>query len=91
MLIKHKDWKSPIPIRVRSGHLYRLQFDTPKALMRICNPRDIRELCHRRMGHIHHRELKLLCETLIGVIEVSIKYDDVCKGCVFGKFVKASF
>ena len=24
VLIKHKDWKSPITIRVRSSHLYRL-------------------------------------------------------------------
>ena len=41
MLIKHKDWKSPIAIGVRSGHLYRLQFDTPMALMINSNPRDI--------------------------------------------------
>ena len=64
MLIKHKDWKSPITIGVRSGRLYRLQFDTPKALMSSCNPRDLGELWHRRMGHIHHGALKLLHETV---------------------------
>ena len=43
VLIKHKEWKSPITIGARSGHLYRLQFDTPKALMRNSNPRDLGE------------------------------------------------
>ena len=66
MFIKHKDWKSPITIGVRSGHLYRLQFDTRKELMSITNPRDIGELWHRRMGHIHHGALKLLHLTMIG-------------------------
>ena len=60
MLIKHQDWKSPITIGVRSGCLYRLQFDTPKALMSNNNPRDLGELWHRRMDHIHHEALKLL-------------------------------
>ena len=55
------------------------------------NPRDLGELWHRRMGHIHHGALRFLCETVIGVPEVSTEHDDVCKGCVLGKFVKASF
>ena len=44
LLIKHKDWKSPITIGVRSGHFYRLQLDAPKALMSSSNPRDLGEL-----------------------------------------------
>ena len=90
MLIKHKDLKSPITIRVRSGHLYMFQFDTPKAIMSRSNPRDLGELWHRRMGHIHHGALKLLHETMIGVPKVSTKHD-ICKGCVLGKFAKAYF
>ena len=35
--------------------------------------------------------LKLLRETVIGVPEVRTKHDNVCKGCVLGKFTKASF
>lgn len=91
VLIKHKDWKSPIAIGFRSDLLYRLQFDTPKALMSSSNPRDLGEIWHRRMDHIHHRALKLLHETVTGVPEVSTENDDVCKGCVLGKFAKASF
>ena len=59
--------------------------------MRSSNPRDLGELWHRRMGHIHHGALRLLHEMVIGVLEVSIEHDDVCKGCVLGKFVKSSF
>ena len=54
------------------------------------NPRDLGELWHRRMGHIHHGALRLLRETVIGVPEVSTKHDDVCKGCVLWKFMKES-
>jgi len=91
VLIKHKDMKSPVAIGVRSGRLYRLQFDTPKALMSSSNPRDLGVLWHRRMGHIHHGALRLLHEMVIGVPEVSKEHDDVGKGCVLGKFMKESF
>ena len=43
------------------------------------------------MDHIHHGALKFLREMVTSVPEVSTKHDDVCKGCVLGKFVKASF
>ena len=43
------------------------------------------------MGHIYHGALKLFCEIVIGFLEVSTEHDDVCKGCVLGKFAKASF
>ena len=43
------------------------------------------------MGHIHHKALRLLREIVIGVLDVNTEHDDVCKGCVLGKFVKASF
>ena len=83
MLIKHKDWKSPVAIGVRSGRLYILQFDTPKVLMSNSNPRDLGELWHRRMDHIHHGALRLLREIVIGVPKVStvmMYVMDVCWG-----------
>ena len=43
------------------------------------------------MSHIHHGALILLCEMVTGVPKVSTKHDDVCKGCMLGKFAKASF
>ena len=59
--------------------------------MRNSNRRDLGELWQRRMGHIHHGALRLLREMVTGVLKVSTKHDDVCKGCVLGKFAKASF
>lgn len=52
MLIKHRERKSPIVIGVRSDKLYRVQVDTPKALVSRNDPRDQGEIWHRRMGHI---------------------------------------
>ena len=43
------------------------------------------------MGYIHHGVLKFLCDIVTGVPKVSTKHDDVCKGCMLGKFVKAYF
>ena len=54
--------------------------DTPKALVSSGNPRDQGELCHRRMGHIHHVVLRLLREMVTNVTEVSTEHDDVCRG-----------
>jgi len=39
VLIKLKDWKSSIAIGVRNNRIYKLQFDTPKALVTSSNPR----------------------------------------------------
>lgn len=70
-MLKHKDWRSPITIGVRSGRLYKLRMDILKALVSSSNPRDQGELWHRRMGHIHHGALRLLCEIVTVVSEVS--------------------
>ncbi|KAH9299166.1 hypothetical protein KI387_030848, partial [Taxus chinensis] len=51
-------------------------FDIPKALMSNNNLRDQGEIWHRRMGHIHHGALKLIHETVTGVLEVSTEHDD---------------
>jgi len=43
------------------------------------------------MGHIHHGALRLLREIVIGVPELSMEHDDVCRGCVLRKFAKVAF
>lgn len=52
---------------------------------------ELNELWHRRMGHLHHGPLRMLRETVIGVPELSTEHDDVCTGCVLGKYAKANF
>lgn len=75
--IKHQDWKLVKEIRVRNNKLYRLQMDAPKALVSFNSSRYMGKLWHRRMGHIRHGALKLLRETVIGVLERSMEHDDM--------------
>jgi len=65
--------------------------DTPKELVSNFNSRDQGKLLHRRMCHIHNGSLKFLCDMVRGVLEVRKNYDDICRGCVLGKFTKAFF
>lgn len=78
-MLKHKDWGSPIVIGVRISELYRLQIDTPKALVNSSILRDQGELWNRRMDYIHQGALRMIHELVISVLEVSIEHDDVCR------------
>ena len=51
----------------------------------------LNELWHRRMGHLHHGALKMLRETVTGVPELGTEHDDVCRGCILGKYDKVAF
>ena len=70
---------------------YKLQLESPMALIGNTDEKDLNELWHRRMGHLHHGALKILKKTVTGVPELSTKRDDVCKGCVLGKYAKATY
>ena len=61
------------------------------ALIGSTNERDLNELWHRRMGHLHHGALKILKKTVMGAPELSTRKDDVCRGCVLGNYGKAAF
>ena len=74
----------PINIGFRSDFLYRFQLYTPKALMSKNNPRDLREIWNRRMGLIHHGQLRFLQEIVICILEISIDHYDACKGYFWG-------
>jgi len=53
--------------------------------------KDLNELWHRRIRHLHHGALRILGRTVSGVLELSTKPDDVCRGCALGKYAKAAF
>ena len=40
--------------------------------------KELNELWHRRMGHLHHGALMMLKEIVTGVLELGTKHDDVC-------------
>jgi hypothetical protein len=78
-------------IGVRDGKLFRLLFQPLHALAASSDSRQICELWHRRMAHLHHRALGGLRDVVTRVPHISIEHRDVCRGCVLGKFTKASF
>ena len=61
------------------------------ALIDSMNERDLNELWQRRMGYLHHGALKILKKTVMGAPELSTRKDDVCRGCVLGKYAKTTF
>ena len=49
--VKDPSWKKKTQIWVRSNKLYKLQHDSPRALVGSVDETDLNELWHRRMGH----------------------------------------
>jgi hypothetical protein len=79
-------------IGVREGKLFRLFFQPLHALAASSDSsRQLCELWHHRMAHLHHGALGGLREVVTGVPQISVEHQDVCRGCALGKFVKASF
>ena len=86
-------------IGVRHGKLYRFAFQPIGALVSsvedntqsTSDNRDLCELWHKRMAHLHHGALHILREITTGVPELSTEHYDVCKGCAMGKYTKAPF
>ena len=91
MYVKHPSWSKKAQIGERSHNLYKLQLESPVALIGSTDDRDLNELWHRRMGHLHHGALRILKNTVIGAPELSTKKDEVCRGCILGKYAKATF
>ena len=86
-------------IGVRHGRLYRFSFQPVGALVNsvedttqtTSNSRDLCELWHRRMAHLHHGALPILKQITTGVPEFNTEHYDVCRGCTMGKYRKADF
>jgi len=89
--VKHLSWKKKVQIGIKSNRLYRLQLESPMALISSHGDKDLNNLWHRRMGHLHHGALRILRSTIIRVPDLSTELDDVCRGCVLGKYAKATF
>jgi hypothetical protein len=71
--------------------MYGMIWETSGAFVCMTSSRDLCELWHRRMGHLHHGDLRIVREITIGISEFSIEHDDVCRGCDLGKYTKAPF
>ena len=66
--VKHPSWSKKAQIGVRSHKLYKLQLESLEALIGSTNDRDLNELWHRRMGHLHYGALGILKNTVIGLL-----------------------
>jgi len=89
--VKHPSWKKKVQIEIRSNRLYRLQLESPMQLIGSHGDKDLNELWHRRIGHLHHGALGILRNTVIGVSDLSTERDDICRGCALGNYAKATF
>jgi hypothetical protein len=76
-------------IGVRENNLYRLTVRPIQAL--ILDTISSSELWQRRLAHLHYRALPTLGKMVIGLPEIHIEHDGVCRGCALGKNVKGSF
>lgn len=61
------------------------------ALISNSSGKEMDELWHRRMGHLHGGALRMLKEMVTGIPKLGTEHDDVCRGCVLGKYAKAIF
>jgi hypothetical protein len=48
-------------------------------------------LWHKRMGHLHHKALRILREIVIGLPEFKVEQRGVSRGCMLGKHAKVAF
>ena len=53
--------------------------------------RDTSVLWHMRLGHIHHSALRIMQHISIGLPKGTLAQRDACKGCITGKYTKATF
>lgn len=86
-------------IGTHKGKLYRFAFQPQRALVSsvedsttsTSDNKDLCELCHRRMVHMHHGALRVLQEITTGVPQFSTDHYEVCRGCALGKCTMFSF
>jgi transposase InsO family protein len=79
-------------IGVRDGKMFKLFFQPLHDLaVSSENNSQLCELWNQRMDHLHHGALGVLREVVTGVPQFGSEHQDVCRGCVLGKFTKASF
>lgn len=60
-----------VQIRIKSNRLYRLQLESPMALIGSHGDKDLNELWHKRMGHLHHGALRIFRSTVTGISDLS--------------------
>ena len=75
-----------VEIGIEEGGLYKLKGNVDSTLATsTINPC---ELWHIRLAHVHYRALPIVSKVVIGLPEIQIEHEGVCKGCAQGKNTK---
>jgi hypothetical protein len=86
---KGKSFNDVIVIGVQEGGLYILKGHLKTTLVHdTVNPC---ELWHKRLAHLHYKELPIMSKMVIGLPEIQVDQEGICKGCAEGKIVKNPF
>ena len=81
-------------IEIWVKNLYKLDVEYCAALSmkaKKVKSRDIGELWHRILAHLHHGALKIMRHISIGLPKDALEQIDMCKGFTLGKYTKATF
>ena len=79
-------------IGTRYERLYKFLFQPARALIHsTSSSSDLCEIWHKRMAHLHHGDLRVLRELVMGVPYFSSEHHELCKGCTLGKYTKTVF
>ena len=86
---KGKTFDDAVVIGEQEGGLYKLKGHPEQALVH--DTVETNELWHRRLAHVHYRELPIPSKYVEGLPKIQEKHDGVCKGCMEGKNTKNAF
>jgi hypothetical protein len=81
-------------IGIRVKNIYMLEVDGCTAMMGKAKKmvsQDEGELCHRRLGHLHHGSLNIMQQIYTGLPMGTLAQLDQCKSFTMGKYVNSTF
>ena len=92
--LQHKATGKSKKIGIFVKNLYKIDVYGCVALMgkaeKVVIP-DEGEFFHKRLGHLHHRVLKVMQHISMILPKGILVHLDTCKGCTMGKYAKATF
>ena len=86
---KGKNFNDAVVIGEQEGGLYKLKGQPKQDLGH--DSVEPNEIWHRRIAHVHYRELPLSIKAIEGLPEIQAKHEGLCKGCAKGKNTKKTF
>lgn len=86
---KNSNLKQAYTIGIRHECLYKLDTTSLQALSVAST--DPCELWHRRLGHLNFQTLSSMFNLVVGLPNLPLKHEGVCKGCALGKNIKTTF